>query len=180
MNYYISDLHLGHYNIIRLCNRPFKTVEEMDETIINNWNAVVKPEDNVYIGGDFCFKSGKNPKEYLEKLNGHKYFIIGNHDKVVLKDPVCRRYFEEIRDYMEVKDGNNIIAIEHYPLVEWNGFFRGTLHFYGHIHNNTENNTYKIIKQILNAYNIGADILDFTPRTLSEVIALNKKFQKEH
>ncbi len=53
MNFYISDLHLGHYNVIKMCNRPFSSVEEMDETLINNWNAAVHDEDDVYILGDF-------------------------------------------------------------------------------------------------------------------------------
>lgn len=180
MNFYISDLHLGHYNIINLSHRPFKTAEEMDEAIIANWNSVVGPEDDVYISGDFSFKSGKNPKKYLDRLNGKKHLIIGNHDGSVLKDPVCRRCFVEIKDRMEVKDGNRMVVIDHYPLVEWNGFYRGVVHFYGHIHNNVNNATYSIVKQIPNAYNIGADILGFTPRTFDEVIELNKKFFAEH
>lgn len=180
MNFYISDLHLGHYNIIRLSKRPFKTAEEMDEAIIANWNSVVGPDDHVYIGGDFSFKSGKNPKQYLDRLNGHKHLIIGNHDTSLLKDPVCRRCFDEIKDRVEISDGNNRIVIDHYPLVEWNGFFRGTVHFYGHIHNNVENTTYNIIKQIPGAYNIGADILGFTPRTFEQVIQINRAFYDKH
>ena len=68
------------------------------------------------------------------------------------------------------------VILSHYPMVEWNGFFRGSIHLYGHIHNNIQNNAYKIMENIDNAYNVGADILDFTPKTLSEVIQYNTKF----
>lgn len=174
MNYYISDTHLGHYNIIRLCSRGFKTVEEMDEVIINNWNSVVKDTDTVYIGGDFCFKSGKDPVEYLKRLNGHKVLCIGNHDKSLLKNPAARKYFDYIGDIINITDGDKRIVLCHYPMVEWDGFFRGTVHLYGHIHNNTQNATYDIVKNIPNCYNIGADVLGFTPRTLDEIIEMNK------
>ena len=175
MNYYISDTHLGHYNIIRLCNRPFSSVEEMDETIINNWNNVVKDTDTVYIGGDFCYKSGKDPVEYLKRLNGHKHLLVGNHDKSVLKNPTARRYFESTKDIMNITDEDKRVVLCHYPMVEWDGFFRGAIHLYGHIHNNISNNTYGIVKNIPNCYNIGADVLGFTPRTLKEIIEINKK-----
>lgn len=54
-NYYISDLHFGHYNIMRFDNRPFNSVEEMDKALIDNWNSVVSEGDTVYILGDFCW-----------------------------------------------------------------------------------------------------------------------------
>lgn len=180
MNYYFADPHLGHENIIKLSKRPFKNVEEMDEAIIENWNSVVKDDDNVYIVGDFCFKSGKNPVEYLKRLNGRKYLVIGNHDGSILKNPVARRMFVEIKERMEVNDNGRRIILDHFPLVEWNGFFRGSLHFYGHIHNNVENATYKIVKDIPNSYNVGADILGFTPRTAEQVIKMNKEFNESH
>ena len=65
MNYFTSDLHLGHRNIIRLCNRPFATIEEMDETLIRNWNAKVTNGDTVYILGDLLFRNEKPAEEYL-------------------------------------------------------------------------------------------------------------------
>ena len=81
MIFFTSDLHLGHANIIRLCNRPFSNVEEMDETIINNWNSVVTDNDDVYILGDFSYKS-ENPISYLKKLNlPHKVVPVGRLDK---------------------------------------------------------------------------------------------------
>ena len=70
MNYFTSDLHLGHRNIIRLCNRPFATIEEMDETLIRNWNAKVTNGDTVYILGDLLFRNEKPAEEYLKQLKG--------------------------------------------------------------------------------------------------------------
>ena len=72
MNYFTSDLHLGHRNIIRLCNRPFATIEEMDETLIRNWNAKVTNGDTVYILGDLLFRNEKPAEEYLKQLKGKK------------------------------------------------------------------------------------------------------------
>ena len=176
--FYISDLHLGHKNIIRMSKRPFSSVEEMDATLINNWNSVVTDEDDIYIVGDFCYKSGKDPKEYLEKLKGKKHLIIGNHDSIIVKNPVLRKYFTEIRDKLIVNDQGKMIVLSHYPMVEWEGFFRGSIHFYGHVHNNTQNATYDILLKIPNAYNVGADILNFYPREFNEVIKYNDLFNK--
>lgn len=175
MKFYISDLHFGHENIIRLCNRPFSSVEEMDKAMIDNWNAVVKPNDEVYILGDFCFKGVNSAESYVKKLNGKKYLICGNHDKM---NSELRKCFEWVRDYAEVHDEGKKIVLSHYPMVEWNGFFHGSLHFYGHIHNSTDTTAYKVMKEIQNAFNVGADILGFTPRTLGAVIDCNVRFNR--
>lgn len=58
--YYTADQHFGHSNIIRFCERPFSTVEEMDEVLINNWNETVSDNDIVYILGDLVFRSDKH------------------------------------------------------------------------------------------------------------------------
>lgn len=76
-NFYISDTHFGHSNIIRHCNRPFVNADEMDEVLIKNWNSVVTNRDTVYILGDFAFSKGiKQPSEYLRELNGLLYFNL--------------------------------------------------------------------------------------------------------
>lgn len=77
--FYISDTHFGHFNIIKHCNRPFSTAEEMDRVMIENWNSTVARNDTVFILGDFVF-SKIPPAEYLNKLNGRKIVIVGNHD----------------------------------------------------------------------------------------------------
>ena len=80
-----SDLHLGHANIIQYCGRPFRDVREMNERLISNWNARVKPEDLVYHLGDFCFHRGVEGQkvsaaEWESRLNGKIVHILGNHD----------------------------------------------------------------------------------------------------
>lgn len=80
--YVTSDTHFNHENIIKYCNRPYSTVEEMNEAIINNWNSVVSEDDTVFFLGDFCLGKRENVIELCHRLNGHKILILGNHDRV--------------------------------------------------------------------------------------------------
>ena len=169
MNYYIADTHFGHDNIRRLSHRPFQSIEEMDETLIKNWNRKITDEDDVYILGDFSFK-GKDPIFYLKQLKGRKHLITGNHDKAILKNPDCRKLFVEIADLKTIQDGENRIVCCHYPLVEWDGYYRNTLHFYGHVHNNFHNETVAYASRMKNAYNVGVDVIGFEPKTAKEII----------
>ena len=77
-----SDTHFNHANIIKYCNRPFSSVEEMNEPIIANWNKVVSQGDTVYHLGDFALGNKSLIPDFLERLNGHISFIMGNHDNL--------------------------------------------------------------------------------------------------
>ncbi len=80
--WFTSDYHLGHRNIIRLCNRPFANVEEMDQAIIERHNACVGQADTVYDLGDFAFRcSAEYAVACLHRLNGRRHLVLGNHDK---------------------------------------------------------------------------------------------------
>lgn len=168
MNFYIADTHFGHENIIRLNNRPFKNIDEMDEILIKNWNNKVKENDDVYILGDFIYKSNKGYEHYFKRLNGNKHLIVGNHDTKLIKQENFRKQFKTIKDILIVNEDDEAIVLCHYPLLEWQGYYRGWKHFYGHIHNNPTE-TFKIMQNIKNAYNVGADILNYTPCTFKEI-----------
>ncbi len=96
--YFISDEHYNHVNIIKYCSRPFLTIEEMNETIINNHNEVVKPNDIIYHLGDFCMQSDK-VQSILSQLNGQHHLIPGNHDGC---HSVHKRNAKNIRAYLNM------------------------------------------------------------------------------
>lgn len=171
MNYYTADLHLGHKNIITLCDRLFNSVEEMDQTIIDNINNTVSAKDDLYILGDFSYKSGKSPIEYLKQINCKKHLIIGNHDSFMLTLPNIHRYFDSIDFYRILNDSGHEVVMFHYPLAEWAGFFRGSYHLYGHVHNNFTNPWHGYMPTLDHRFNVGVDVTDFKPVTLDQLIA---------
>lgn len=79
MIYFTSDQHFFHTNVIRFCDRPFKTVEEMNEKIVYFYNTIVYPEDTVYHLGDFSM-AFRPVETFVPRLNGIKHLISGNHD----------------------------------------------------------------------------------------------------
>lgn len=172
--YYIADMHLGHENIIRLSNRPFDSVEEMDKVLIDNYNSVVTDEDDVYFLGDVSFK-GKDPVAYLKQMKGKKHLIVGNHDGAILKNPAARKMFEEISDYKDISDNGRRVILFHYPIAEWNGYFRNSYHIYGHIHNNDKNEVWAYMSKLKNCFNAGVDLTEFMPRTLDWFIKNQNK-----
>lgn len=171
MNFYLADTHYGHANILKYSKRPFSSVEEMNEAMITNHNAVVSDNDDVYFDGDFSYKGG-DPVQYLKRLKGRKHLIIGSHDSGILSSPEARKYFVEIEQMIKVNDNGTKIVLFHCPIVEWEGYYNGVLHFYGHVHNNFQNPTTRYAYEMPNAYNIGVDIIGFTPKTLGQILEI--------
>lgn len=94
--YFTADLHFGHARIIELCGRPFASVEEMDAALIANWNAVVGPDDLVWVLGDYALGNRQHALTYLARLNGRKNLVIGNHDAC---DPMAADGWKKVTEY---------------------------------------------------------------------------------
>ena len=162
--FFTADTHFGHANIIRYCNRPFHSIGEHDAALITNWNAVVRPDDEVYVLGDFIFaKNVEEVESVTQRLNGRKYLIRGNHDRTEL----CESSFAWIKDYHEMAAHNLKWVLFHYPLHEWHGKYRsnGFVHLHGHTHNRIEKNGDPSHPETSNKrrINVGVDLHGFTP-----------------
>lgn len=169
--FFTSDTHFSHKTIIDFCNRPFNSVEEMDEALIKNWNSVVSNKDTVYHLGDFCFASPKKIEEIINSLNFDKLFVIrGNHDgnfyKWYKRDGNKRAKVSLYPPYFELKFEDKFFVMSHYPILEWNRCHHGAYHLYGHVHN--ENPCHEISDY--RSMNVGVDVNDYLPVSLESVI----------
>ena len=176
MNYYISDLHLFHNKIIEKYNRPFASIEEMHDCIIRNWKNTVKKDDIVYVLGDLGMYHAHEIAEIISSLPGNKILITGNHDFWNLKHAPLRKCFKEIYTYKEIIDAGRRVVLFHYPIEEWNGFYRGFYHVHGHVHDSADG------VQLSNRerrYNACVEFCDYRPLTLDELIAKNIHIQEE-
>ena len=182
MNYFISDLHFGHKNVLAFDNRPFDNIEQHDQMLIDNWNRVVDIDDDVYILGDISWYNVTRTLEIFNSLNGNIHLIKGNHDAKLLKGAMLRERFMEIVDYKELfwEDDGKKIVLSHYPIPCFNHHHDSWIHLYGHVHNSTEWNIMEYTKRSLeslripcNMYNVGAMMvyMNYTPRTLEEIIS---------
>ena len=135
-NYFItSDLHFFHRNIMSNypLTRPWATVEEMNEALIAEWNALVTKNDVVISGGDFSFGNKVQTEDLISRLNGYIVHVLGNHSKVLRK-----QMNETVYDHLEFKYDTVDITVNHYSLRVWNKSGRGAVHFFGHSHGNLE------------------------------------------
>lgn len=138
--WFTSDTHFGHKNIMKFCpdTRPYSSVEENDEALIANWNAVVGKNDTVYHLGDFFFYHDvEKVKNILLRLNGKIYFVRGNHDQVIernLKEVFSTGVLIKMVDYLELSIDGQDVTLCHYPLAVWNKNHRGAWNLHGHCH----------------------------------------------
>ena len=166
--WFYSDPHLGHSRIIQYCNRPFSSVEEMDEALLKNYNTLVTPEDTVYWLGDVTWYQKKKLPWILPQFNGRKFLIRGNHDNWENMKP----YFEWIKDYYEVKEQGVDLVLMHYPILSWNRCHHGSIHLHGHTHGGIDNSgTLR--------FDVGVDCFNYTPVSLDEIVVLAGKRQKQ-
>lgn len=175
---FTSDLHLGHRNIIRLCNRPFSSVEEMDAALIENWNTKVHQNDVVYILGDLLFRNERPPEEYLRQLKGKKHLITGNHDRDWVRKCDLTQFFESVNRLDFISDGKRQMALCHFPMMTWPHVTRSYMVF-GHIHANTDAEYWPLIARNEKMLNAGVDINGFAPVTFGEMEANNIKHKLE-
>jgi len=178
MIYYISDTHFKDQAIFNKCKRPFKSLEELEQVVIYNWNNKINEDDIVYVLGDIG-SADISSIDVFRKLKGHKHLIVGNHDHEILEAIKESNVFESIKFIDVIVDNNHKICICHYPLMDWMEFNREGYFVYGHVHNKTSLNgiAYKQIKEYYKdkpAYNCGIDVTGYTPVTLEEMIKLKE------
>lgn len=170
MKYYTSDLHFYHAKVIGYETRPFDTLEQMHENLISKWNTKVEPTDEVFVLGDFAFCHGSAANQLLDCLQGRKYLILGNHDSFAKESSFDTTKFEWIRDYAKIHDDGHKVILFHYPIAVWDCKHHDSVHLYGHVHTNKTTSHPLAADLGENAFNVGVDVNDFEPKTLSELM----------
>ena len=175
--FFTSDTHFNHANIIKFCNRPFKDVEQMNESMIANWNRVVGMDDTVFHLGDFCLGGAAEWTKVLDRLNGKIYLILGNHDLKNLRQGFIGR-FEHVAMQMHITVGKQRIYLCHYPFLCFEGGYREVWQLFGHVHtreNNTGLDAERLQYLYPTQYDVGVDNNDFTPVSFEQVNKIIKK-----
>jgi calcineurin-like phosphoesterase family protein len=186
--WFTSDLHLCHNKIIEYDNRPFNSVEEMDATLIKNWNSVVKSEDLVYILGDFGFSSLPKIREILNQLKGQKVLILGNHDRHTDIQYHNAGFSLVVREIV-IRFGKAVFKLSHYPYRQakwwewWERLVTGKNYrhinkkrpirgredwlLHGHIHSGSVK-----IDRVKRQIHVGCYLWDYKPVALSQILNL--------
>ena len=148
--FFTADLHFNHANIIKYCNRPYDSLTEMNEKLIENWNNKVKPKDTIYVLGDFIFK---NKNFFITKLNGNKIILKGDHDN-----------YASNKHLMNIKIDKQYITLCHWCLRIWAKSHYNSWHLYAHSHGN--------LQPIGKSWDVGVDNNNYEPLSFEEVKAI--------
>ena len=173
-HYCTADFHFGHKNIIEYCGRPFETLEEMNNTIIKNFNEMIKPDDMVYHLGDWCFKNSPGGKHgegvprkaywYLEQLNGIWILLKGNHDK---NNSLKTKLLSAVVEF-----GKQKFYLVHNPKDANPNF---AVNLVGHVH---EAWKIKRLNDKSIMYNVGVDVQNFRPVSFEDIITDIHRWRK--
>lgn len=170
--YYTADTHFGHQLMLAdvATARPFPYVRAMDEALIENWNAVVKPGDLVYHLGDFAFGLGdpERVQHIFDRLQGRKILILGNHDYIKrnrVHPVIAGLGWEDVAQHYETTDEGERVFLSHYAQRTWPGAHKGGWHFYGHNHGK--------LAPLGRSRDVGVDCPDvgYSPRTFKQLTA---------
>lgn len=159
--HFTSDTHFGHGGTLGLFRRPFGSVAEMDAALVDRWNSVVGPDDEVWHLGDFAIgRSAEAMAAILDALNGRKHLVAGNND-----GPATRGLagWAEVVPYAELTLDGVLLVLCHYPFRSWNGMAKGSLNLHGHCHGK--------LKPLARQIDVGVDCWEFRPVTLAQLRA---------
>lgn len=157
--WFTADDHFGHNKVIVYSNRPYQTVEEMNEALIANWNARVDKKDLVWHLGDFCFR--KDAFQFYTRLNGLLKFCRGNHDREHVLEKLVGS--ENVHDTAYIRYQGERFWLSHYAHRTWRKSNHGSYHLYGHSHGD--------LPGLGRSMDVGVDAQQYAPIHVDEVIA---------
>ena len=163
-----SDTHFSHKNIIKYCNRPFKDIYHMNETLVKNWNECVKPDDTIIHLGDVAMNSLETIDEYMPRLCMGEYSILraGNHDKGK-RHKLLEKYFDEVYDKaVTIYYNGKAFLLSHNPEdVKYLDLANDEYLLYGHVHDNAPTGYDKETR----SFHVGVDTNNYRPVDLDEI-----------
>jgi calcineurin-like phosphoesterase family protein len=187
--FFTSDMHFGHFNMTcgpeskNLCNRPWETVDEMNEALIENWNATVGPTDIVWVLGDAVMGKIADTLPLISRLNGRKALVYGNHDRMFepKKRTEWTQKYKEVgfleickEAYIHVPGQEQKVALSHFPysgdshdedrFSEHRLTDNGMWLLHGHVHDAWRRNGRQI--------NVGIDVWDYKPVHIDQIVEL--------
>jgi calcineurin-like phosphoesterase family protein len=133
--WFIADTHFGHEAIISHSHRPFECEWDMHSVLERDWNDVVGKRDHIFILGDFSFMPRKATMQLAKRLNGIKYLIAGNHDRMIEANP-CGIFEGGVKKYHEIYVDMQKIVMCHFAFRSWNAMQHGSWNLHGHSHGN--------------------------------------------
>lgn len=175
--FFTADHHNNHANIIKYCNRPFSSLEEMNTTILRNHNERVKKEDTVFHVGDFIFRNSKGgkigegipvkAKDRESEFNGKFIFIQGNHDRNNTVKTIIQR--------LVIRYGRYKMNLVHDPEY---ADFNYDINLVGHVHNKWEIKRFRSGEKFTDCINVGVDVWNFKPVSFEEILSRYIKWKK--
>jgi calcineurin-like phosphoesterase family protein len=156
--FFTADTHFGHKGVLAISRRPFTDIDEHDEMLVQAWNGVVGPRDEVWHLGDFAM--GSSPERcaaVFKRLRGRKLLVRGNHDK----PRVTGLPWHEVHDLVSRRIEGQRIIMAHYPMRAWPGAWRGSIQLFGHTHG--------LLPDTSQSCDVGVDRWSYAPVTLGQI-----------
>jgi calcineurin-like phosphoesterase family protein len=179
--WFTADTHFGHANIIRYCERPFDSLQEMDEVLIESWNQVIRPKDTIYHLGDFTLSGREEANYYFSRLNGNVSVIPGGHDSRWIRKgeyhsksgyPVnILPPLHTIKVSITGLEQSKLVVLCHYSMRVWDRSHYGSWHLYGHSHG-------KLPSQ-KNSLDVGVDCWDYKPISIETIYKAIRNYSEE-
>ncbi|ARO54135.1 metallophosphoesterase [Methylorubrum zatmanii] len=156
--FFTADTHFFHAGVLRMSDRPFADIAEHNELLVQSWNSVVGPRDEVWHLGDFGM--GGTPEQYaalFKRLRGRKYLVRGNHDRT----KTTRLGWHEQHELVSRRIEGQRVILCHYPMRAWVGAWRGSIQLFGHTHG--------MLPDTSQSCDVGVDRWSYRPVTLGEI-----------
>lgn len=171
MIYFTADTHFFHSNIVSFSNRPYKSMTDMNDQLVKNWNDTVRDKDEIYVIGDFMWPKGftdDERRELIFRLNGKIHIVPGDHDLPSDQMKKITNYSVLIHDKVHVvKEKDNVFVLCHWPMRNWPSSHWNSIHLFGHVHNNYKPDPLFVYGR---SFNVGVDVWNYRPVSLTQII----------